>query len=183
MISCPYFLLTQLMRSFLFCDHFIVVFHSQMMTEHKIMKPLIQMSDAQCKGNCIKVPAYQSAYLPMLTKMIYCVLHICFFLPFIYFVTFREQDKADINSLRCSALVGFKPVYTHMWVARSTTVLQTPTCASAGVVQVFEFFSRYMRWYSWSFRKSLITLFTELFRNDLFSLVKTNCRSCSQTLF
>ena len=50
-----------------------------------------------------------------------------FFLLFIYFTSFREQDKAIINSLRWSAPMGLEPAYTHMWVARSTTVLQTPT--------------------------------------------------------
>ena len=47
-----------------------------------------------------------------------------FFSPFIYF-TFREQDKADIISLRWSAPVGLKPAYTRMWVARSNIMLWT----------------------------------------------------------
>ena len=50
-----------------------------------------------------------------------------FFLSFIYFTSFGEKDKADINSLRWSAPVGLEPAYTRMWVARSTTVLRTPT--------------------------------------------------------
>ena len=57
--------------------------------------------------------------------------HIFFF--FIYFTSFGEKDKADINSLRWSALVGLKPAYTHMWVARSTTVLWTPTKLMSGM--------------------------------------------------
>ena len=49
-----------------------------------------------------------------------------FFLTFNYFTLLREQDKAYINSSRWSMLVGLKLAYIHMWVARSTTVLQTP---------------------------------------------------------
>ena len=50
-----------------------------------------------------------------------------FFLSFIYFTSFGEKDKADMNSLWWSAPVGLEPAYTRMWVARSTTVLRTPT--------------------------------------------------------
>ena len=39
---------------------------------------------------------------------------LCFFYDFIYFTSFREQDKADFNSLRWSALVGLEPAYTRM---------------------------------------------------------------------
>ena len=42
------------------------------------------------------------------------------FLPFICFTSFRERDKADINSLQWLALVGLvglEPTYSHMWVA------------------------------------------------------------------
>ena len=48
------------------------------------------------------------------------------FLIFIYLTLLREQDQAHINSLRWSTLVGLKPVYSRMWVARSTTVLLMP---------------------------------------------------------
>ena len=37
-----------------------------------------------------------------------------FFLSFIYFTSFGEKDKADINSLRWSAPVGLEPAYTRM---------------------------------------------------------------------
>ena len=37
-----------------------------------------------------------------------------FFLSFIYFTSFGEKDKADMNSLRWSAPVGLEPAYTHM---------------------------------------------------------------------
>ena len=49
-----------------------------------------------------------------------------FFLSFIYFTSFGEKDKADINSLRWSAPVGLEPAYTSIWVACFTTVLRTP---------------------------------------------------------
>ena len=49
------------------------------------------------------------------------------FLSFIYFTSFRKQDRADINFLQWSTPVGLEPAYTCMWAARSTTVLQTPT--------------------------------------------------------
>ena len=52
-----------------------------------------------------------------------CFLMFWIFLPFIYFTSFGEQGKADINSLRWSAPVGLKPAYTRMWVAQSTIVL------------------------------------------------------------
>ena len=48
-----------------------------------------------------------------------------FFLSVIYFTSFGEQDKADINSLRWSAPVGLEPAYIRIGVAHSTTVLQT----------------------------------------------------------
>ena len=55
------------------------------------------------------------------------IVVVCFvFLPFIYFTSLREQDKADINSLQWSAPVGLEPAYIHMWVACGSTVLQTP---------------------------------------------------------
>ena len=53
-----------------------------------------------------------------------------FFLSFIYFTSFGEKDKADMNSLRWSARVGLEPAYTRMWVARSTTVLPLSTVLS-----------------------------------------------------
>ena len=37
---------------------------------------------------------------------------IVFFLSFIYFTSFGEKDKADMNSLRWSAPVGLEPAYT-----------------------------------------------------------------------
>ena len=40
-----------------------------------------------------------------------------------YSTMLREQDNACMNYSRWSTLVGLKPTYTHMWVARSTTVL------------------------------------------------------------
>ena len=49
------------------------------------------------------------------------------FLTFIYSTSLREQDKAYINSSRWSKLVGLKPAYICMWVARSTTALQMVT--------------------------------------------------------
>ena len=61
---------------------------------------------------------------------------ILFCSPFIYVrpTLFREQYEAYINSLRWSALVRLEPayMYTLVWDARSTTVLQTITlCAIA----------------------------------------------------
>ena len=41
-------------------------------------------------------------------------LNTAFFYDFIYFTSFREQDKADFNSLRWSAPVGLEPAYTRM---------------------------------------------------------------------
>ena len=37
----------------------------------------------------------------------------------------HQQDEAYIKSTWCSTLVGLKPAYIRMWVACSTTVLQT----------------------------------------------------------
>ena len=48
-----------------------------------------------------------------------------FCLPCSYFTSFREQHKADINSLQWLAPVGLKPAHTRMRDARSTTVQQT----------------------------------------------------------
>ena len=183
MISCPYFLLTQLMRSLLFCDHFIVVFHSQMMTEHKIMKPLIQMSDAQCKGNCIKVPAYQSAYLPKLTKMIYCGLHMCFF--YHSFILYRLESRTRPTVTPCDGRHWWDPNQCTptcespavQLCCRRRHVLQqgsykcssssADTCTCIDTAEVSEnHYSHYLQ-----------------FHADLFSLVKIKCCSCSQTLF
>ena len=50
-----------------------------------------------------------------------------FFITFFYFTSLREQDEAYINSSRWSTLVGLELAYICMWVARSTTMLQTPT--------------------------------------------------------
>ena len=36
------------------------------------------------------------------------------FLSFIYFTSFGEKDKADMNSLRWPAPVGLEPAYTRM---------------------------------------------------------------------
>ena len=56
-------------------------------------------------------------------------LFFFFFLRFSYFTSLREQVKAYINSSRWSMLVGLEHAYICMWVARSTTVLRTPTTA------------------------------------------------------
>ena len=39
---------------------------------------------------------------------------VLFFDDFIYFISFREQDKGDFNPLRWSAPVGLEPAYTRM---------------------------------------------------------------------
>ena len=67
----------------------------------------------------------QLCYLPFWLLLL--LFDYYFFLSFIYFTSFGEKDKADMNSLRWSAPVGLEPAYTHMWVARSTTVLRTTT--------------------------------------------------------
>ena len=56
------------------------------------------------------------------------VLVAVFFIPFIYFTSFSEQDKTNINSLRWSARRwDSNQRNACMWVACSTTVLQMPT--------------------------------------------------------
>ena len=64
------------------------------------------------------------------TKILIFILYpyiIYFFLTFIYFTSLREQDEAYTISSRWSKLVGLELAYIRMWVAHSTTVLQTQT--------------------------------------------------------
>ena len=72
---------------------------------------------------CWKTASEETPKLWWLQVRLHLVFVVVDFLPFIYFISFREQDKADINSLRWSAPVGLEPVYACMWVTRSTTVL------------------------------------------------------------
>ena len=52
---------------------------------------------------------------------------IFIFLLNIHFTSLREEDKANINSLRWSMMMGLESAYTSIWLTYSTTVLQTPT--------------------------------------------------------
>ena len=77
----------------------------------------------------------------------YILKFIFIFLSFIYFTSFGEKDKADINSLRWSVLVGLEPA----WVARSTTVLWTPTIMYYDDIEKLSNI-----WYSWSWSNARI---------------------------
>ena len=67
----------------------------------------------------IKVRKYMKGWLPAIIcddNILIMLLFFLFFLPFIYFTSFREQDKADINSLQ--------------WSAQWDSNLRTPACES-----------------------------------------------------
>ena len=67
-----------------------------------------------CK--CTQVQSRYPREFSRLCNMYLWDWHTLFFLSFIYFTSFGEKDKADMNSLRWSAPVGLEPAYTRMWV-------------------------------------------------------------------
>ena len=62
---------------------------------------------------CLSLPPMHAVLKK--NKLIYLFfIYLFFFEPFIYFTSFREQDKDDINSLRWSVPVGLESTYTLM---------------------------------------------------------------------
>ena len=71
------------------------------------------------KFNTIHISTFYICYILLKYRQTRLFFILFFFIMHLFYIVWREG--------RLSAPVGLEPAYTRMWVARSTTVLRTPT--------------------------------------------------------